>query len=278
MFNNVLNREIASINGVYGVNVDNYKNQVTIDHTSDVSFDEIVARLEENQYKVLPGQIPHKRDYSDFEWPSDETEEDYFVYRAAKWDTPQKQEMASKFVAEMKKNINFTNNMDVMDFGCGTGLVGLQIAPLVRSITMLDTSSNMLEELGKKLEQYNSPCHNIKVVKGDITTISQEEPGKQFDVVFSLMALHHIDKIDELLKEFQSNIKSGGLFVIGDLKEEDGSFHGGDKVSHNGFDIPTLAQRMKNQNFTVLRTNIYNTLHKADKEYEQFIIIARNEK
>jgi hypothetical protein len=92
------------------------------------------------------------------------------------------------------------------------------------------------------------------------------------------MALHHIDKIDELLKEFQSNIKSGGLFVIGDLKEEDGSFHGGDKVSHNGFDIPTLAQRMKNQNFTVLRTNIYNTLHKADKEYEQFIIIARNEK
>lgn len=72
MFNNSLNREIASINGVYGVNVDNYKNEVTIDHTNDVSFDEIVARLEESQYKVLPGQIPPKRDYSDFEWPQEE--------------------------------------------------------------------------------------------------------------------------------------------------------------------------------------------------------------
>ena len=277
-FNNLLNREIASINGVYGVNIDNFKKEVTIDHTNDVSFEHIVAKLEENQYKVLPGQVPQKMDYTDFEWPQEKPEEDYFIYRAAKWDTPQKQEMASLFVAEMKKNTNFTKTMDVMDFGCGTGLVGLQIAPFVRNVTMLDTSANMLEELGKKLKHNNAPNHNIKVVKGDFTTINQEEPGKQFDVIFSLMALHHIDKIDELLKELQSNIKSGGLLIIGDLKEEDGSFHGGDKVAHNGFDIPTLVQRMENQNFAVVSTKIYNTLHKADKKYEQFILIAQKEK
>jgi len=175
----------------------------------------------------------------------------------------------------MKKNINFTKETDVMDFGCGTGLVGLQIAPLVRSITMLDTSAHMLQELRKKLNQNDVPSHNIKVVEGDLKTLSNDVPGKQFDVVFSLMALHHIENIDELLKEFQSNIKSGGLLVIGDLKHEDGSFHGGDKVAHNGFDIPTLAQRMENQGFALVSTNIYNTLLKADKEYEQFILIAQ---
>jgi len=70
-FNNSMSREIASITGVYGVNIDNYKNEITIDHTSEVSFEEVVAKLEENDYKVLPGQIPEQKDYTSFEWPTE---------------------------------------------------------------------------------------------------------------------------------------------------------------------------------------------------------------
>lgn len=69
VFNNSLNRELAAINGVYGVNVDNYKNEITIDHTSDLDYDQFVLTLTENGYEVLPGQEPQKTDYSNFEWP-----------------------------------------------------------------------------------------------------------------------------------------------------------------------------------------------------------------
>lgn len=72
VFNNSINREIASINGVYGVNIDNYKNEITIDHTHEVSFKEIVTKLEENDYRVLTGQIPEQTDYSNFEWPKEQ--------------------------------------------------------------------------------------------------------------------------------------------------------------------------------------------------------------
>ncbi len=72
VFNNSINREIASITGVYGVDIDNYKNEIIIDHTSEVSFDEVVAKLEENDYKVLPGQIPQQTDYSNLEWPTEQ--------------------------------------------------------------------------------------------------------------------------------------------------------------------------------------------------------------
>ncbi len=72
VFNNSINREIASISGVYGVNIDNYKNEVIIDHTIEVSFEEIVTKLEENDYKVLPGQLPEQTDYSTFEWPTEQ--------------------------------------------------------------------------------------------------------------------------------------------------------------------------------------------------------------
>lgn len=53
VFNNQINREIASLNGVYSVNVDNYKNEITIDHTTEVSFEMIAKKLEENGYKVI---------------------------------------------------------------------------------------------------------------------------------------------------------------------------------------------------------------------------------
>jgi hypothetical protein len=69
VLNNSLNRELAAINGVYGVMVDNYKNEVTIDHTNEVSFREIEEKLEENDYQLLPGQIPEKKDYSNMDWP-----------------------------------------------------------------------------------------------------------------------------------------------------------------------------------------------------------------
>ncbi len=70
-FNNSIDREIASISGVYGVNIDNNKNEVTIDHTNEVSFEQVVAKLEENDYQVLPGQFNEKTDYSNFEWPTE---------------------------------------------------------------------------------------------------------------------------------------------------------------------------------------------------------------
>lgn len=53
VFNNSLNREIASLGGVYAVNVDNYRNEITVDHTDEVNFSEIFTKLKENGYNPL---------------------------------------------------------------------------------------------------------------------------------------------------------------------------------------------------------------------------------
>lgn len=53
VFNNSLNRDIASLGGVYGVNIDNYRNEVTVDHTDEVDFSEIFLKLKENGYSPL---------------------------------------------------------------------------------------------------------------------------------------------------------------------------------------------------------------------------------
>ena len=68
VFNNSLNREIASLGGVYGVNIDNYKNEVTIDHTDEVNFSEIFSKLKENGYNPLDEGKYEKTDYSKIDY------------------------------------------------------------------------------------------------------------------------------------------------------------------------------------------------------------------
>lgn len=65
VFNNSINREIASINGVYAVNVDNYKNEVIIDHTDEVNFPELFAKLRESGYNPLEEEKYLKNNYNE---------------------------------------------------------------------------------------------------------------------------------------------------------------------------------------------------------------------
>ncbi|MHC1779034.1 MAG: methyltransferase [Bacteroidales bacterium] len=258
VFNNSINREIASLNGVYGVNVDNYRNEVTVDHTNEVTVNEITDKLEKNGYKVLP------------------TEPDYFHNKADNWDTPMKLEMADNFIMEMFKSISFNKDQKVLDFGCGTGLAGLRIAPLVKSIVFMDISRKMLDVLATKI---GGDDENYKGINGKATIINggiEKYTTDDIDVIFSLMALHHIEDTQAVFEHISTILKPGGFLVIGDLKEEDGSFHGDERVPHNGFDVDTLASQVENSDMEIILADTYNTLNKNGKEYDQFILIARN--
>lgn len=191
--------------------------------------------------------------------------------KAISWDSPLKVEISSKFVSEMKKNINFGKSLKVMDFGCGTGLVGLNIASLVKSVVFIDTSKAMLEVLQHKAENKQKPSASYKIIHGSIDRYT----SKDIDVLFTLMALHHIEDTQATIERFASIIKPGGVLVIGDLNEEDGLFHGTESVPHNGFYIPQLAQELENSDFDVVKTYTFNTIKRDHKEYEQFILFAK---
>jgi 2-polyprenyl-3-methyl-5-hydroxy-6-metoxy-1,4-benzoquinol methylase/copper chaperone CopZ len=265
VFNNHINREIASLNGVYGVNVNNYKNEITIDHTTEVSFEMIAQKLEENGYKVID-EVENLNSTEKIEQPEIN---DPFAVKAKEWDTPMKVKMAEKFVYEMHQNIKFSKELKVLDFGCGTGLVGLLIAPLVKNVVLMDTSTSMIEVLKSKLE--NVKAENVKVINSEIFAYTQ----KDIDIVFSLMAMHHIENLNETIDHITKVLKPGGILVIGDLKEEDGTFHPEESVAHNGFNISQLSDIIEGSDMEVTKANVYNTITKNDKEYEQFILIAQ---
>lgn len=194
---------------------------------------------------------------------------DYFRNKAEEWDSPVKIEMAEKFVNELLKIHTPSSDQKVLDFGTGTGLVGMKLSGKVREVVYLDSSEAMLEILRKKLDANKDWGRTI--IHGDITSYNQRD----IDVVTTLMALHHIENIDEAINYISNNIlKPSGVLVIGDLTEEDGSFHNGDIVPHKGFKIEELKVKLEKYGFELITSYVYNTMVKGDKKYDQFIMAA----
>jgi len=61
-----------------------------------------------------------------------------FDKEAGTWDElPARVKLANDIAATISKEIPLTSDMDVLDYGCGTGLLTLHLQPIVESILFL---------------------------------------------------------------------------------------------------------------------------------------------
>ncbi len=197
---------------------------------------------------------------------------DHFAHRAADWDQPSKIQMTDKFVEELLLNLELKPDWKAMEIGAGTGLVGLKLLPSLKAVVFEDTSPAMLEVLKSKLKGDEL----VELVQGEIFEYRQQD----IDLVFSCMAFHHIPDLEKALSHLSSITKKNAYVVIGDLIEEDGSFHRFEPIPHKGFDLKALSAKFKAAGFEVKSAYIYDILERERIEgkisaYEQFILIAQ---
>lgn len=198
---------------------------------------------------------------------------DNFASKAAEWDNPGKVAMTQKFVDELFLNIDFNKEWKALELGAGTGLVGMEILPEIGSLVFEDTSEAMLGVLKSKL----NGDENAAIVHGEIFEYQKQD----IDLVFSLMAFHHIPDMPKALKHLFSITKPGALVVVGDLTSEDGSFHSFEPIPHKGFDMKELAGWFEAAGFSVKNTYIYNTMARERipgtvVDYDQFFLLAEH--
>jgi ubiquinone/menaquinone biosynthesis C-methylase UbiE len=163
-----------------------------------------------------------------------------FDKEATTWDeVPARVKLANDIAAAISEDILLTSNMDALDFGCGTGLLTLQLQPAVRSITGVDSSRGMIDVLKAKIGRENLP--NIKTQyldteRGDILKGT-------YHLIVSGMTLHHIKEIRPLLNQFYRILMPSGYLCIADLDLDDGRFHDNNNgVFHFGFDRALLRK------------------------------------
>jgi ubiquinone/menaquinone biosynthesis C-methylase UbiE len=162
-----------------------------------------------------------------------------FDKEAATWETPPRIKLASDVAGVMLKQLRLSRDMDVLDFGCGTGLIALQFAPHVRTVTGADTSKGMLDVFQNKAQRMS--LNNIKSVLLSVT--DGGGISGQYHLITSSMTLHHVQNIQKLLKQFHQVLLSGGQIAIADLDAEGGRFHdNNDGVFHFGFEREKLSR------------------------------------
>lgn len=174
-----------------------------------------------------------------------------FDKKAASWDeNPGRVRLASDIAGAILGEKILAADMNVLEFGCGTGLLTLKLSPLVGSVTGVDTSPGMLGVLQAKIKEQGST--NIK------TQLLDPAPGGVldgcYDAVISSMTLHHVKEIAPLFAQFHSVTAPGGYVFLADLDSDEGKFHGENHtVFHDGFDRQMLEKILSEAGFSDVR-------------------------
>ena len=129
----------------------------------------------------------------------------------------------------------------------------------------------MLAELDKKLEEGN--VTNVTTVNMDLS--KENFPHGKVDALLSIMTMHHVDEIDDLLDNIKSALKPGGKAYLMDLCTEDGTFHqNGMEVPHLGFDPEELCEKLRKRGFNECSYEVPTSRIREDKEFPVFLICA----
>lgn len=171
---------------------------------------------------------------------------DFDAFAAAWDDNPVRVKLARDISSAMAGAIKITSGMDVLDFGCGTGLVTLALQPLAGTVTGMDSSRGMLEALDRKIS--SAGLTNMKTVYHDADA-DVPIPGR-YHAMVSSMALHHVQNIGPLLKKFYSALVPGGILCVADLDPDGGMFHPDNTgVFHFGFDRKKMRELFREAGF-----------------------------
>ncbi len=169
-----------------------------------------------------------------------------FDEKARTWDAdPAKVERAQRVAEAIRGQIGSLADREVLEYGCGTGLLGFALQPHVAHLTLADTSRGMLQVLEEKIAACGA--RNVTSLALDLSV--GPLPELRFDLICTLMTLHHIPDTAAILARFHTLLRDGGALCIADLDLEDGSFHGPDFEGHKGFDREALAREMLEAGF-----------------------------
>ena len=126
-------------------------------------------------------------------------------------------ESARPTVRNLSELAGITVQDDVLEFGCGVGRIGRELAPLCRSWTGSDISKNMLTYASERLGGLGNV--RLKLLQGEGLS---EFADSSFDVVYCTNMLAHLDEIDRwyYVQDAFRVLRPGGRLFIDTIDVE----------------------------------------------------------
>ena len=180
----------------------------------------------------------------------------------------------------IKKEIKLPNDAVILDFGAGTGLLGLNFINEVKHVIFEDVSKGMLDYLQYKLD--TQELKNYTIFNGVMEDYNSKE---KVDLIMAGMVLHHVEDLKSLFSKFLEMLKPKGYICITDLKKDAPMFNIGVHkhhhiMPHKGFIPEELCENIKK--WGCVRTEIksvssiiYKGPNGEEIVSERFMIIAQ---
>jgi 2-polyprenyl-3-methyl-5-hydroxy-6-metoxy-1,4-benzoquinol methylase len=198
---------------------------------------------------------------------------EYFDAVARTWDEdPAKLERARLAAEAIAAAVPDLATRRVLDYGCGTGLLGFALLPRAAHVTFADTSREMLAVVGEKAAAAGVSDRATPLA---LDLAAGPPPAARFDLACSLMAMHHVRDTEALLRAFHALLAPGGVLAVADLDAEDGSFHGAEADVHRGFDRGGVAAVLARAGFGPAVFSTVFTVEKGGRRYPVFLAVAR---
>lgn len=162
---------------------------------------------------------------------------------AGRYDTEDRVNTAKIIVQAVRSELKDTKEKTALDYGCGTGLVGLGLTDLFQSVLFVDPSSRMIDRVNGKIK-----AGKIERAETRCCDFLEETPGAlQVDYVILSQVLLHVKDIRSLLAVLYRILKENGHLLVVDFDKNEAVVS--DRV-HNGFEQRELIGSLKQIGFS----------------------------
>jgi len=196
----------------------------------------------------------------------------HFDEMARVWDeNPQAVERAKAVAAAIRKAIPLDPSWSALEYGCGTGLLSFELKDTLGPVILADSSSGMLQVSAEKIAALGAEDMQVR----DLDLTRDPLPSERFDLIYSMMTLHHIKELPPALESFHALLKPGGYLAIADLDAEDGSFHPAGMDVHHGFERNALRTQLEQAGFQDIRFCDAFEMQREQRTYSVFLCVGR---
>jgi len=162
---------------------------------------------------------------------------DKFEMIAKMYDTPERIQIAKVSSDAIRNYLVDAKSKNAIDFGCGTGLVGMNLLNEFHSVLFLDTSPNMINQIKHKISEFH--IRNADTLCFDIEKEALSD--LRVDYIFMTQVLLHIQDVELVLSRLFDVLNDGGHLLIVDFDKNENIVS---DIVHNGFNQVELTDMM----------------------------------
>ncbi len=196
---------------------------------------------------------------------------DKFEMIAKMYDTPGRTQMAKISSDAIRDYIVGAKSKKAADFGCGTGLVGLNLLNEFESMLFMDASPNMINQIRQKIS-------DLQIQHAQTLCIDIEKdrlPDLCMDVIFMAQVLLHIHDVEFVLSKLYDVLNEGGHLLIVDFNKNENVVS---NVVHNGFSQAELTDTMTKIGYKDIESKTFFTGRKLFMGHDASLFVLSSTK